>query len=435
MHPFLQEKIDQLLWHTDTGNSKAKAFVIRALRIFYGTARDLSNGLPSLRAMGLVYTTLLSIVPLLAVSFSVLKGFGVHNQLQPALNTVLEPLGDKGLVISQQIIAFVDNIKVGVLGAVGLAVLIFTVLSLVKKIESAFNNTWRISTNRNLVQRFSNYLSVILLGPVLLFASAGLTASFNSSSIVNKISGIEPFGTLLLLAGETVPYLLTAALFTFIFVLVPNTRVKIRSAVYGAVVATILWKISGAIFTAFIVNSTKYTAIYSGFAILIIFMLWIYVSWLIVLIGASVSYYHQNPDRIADSSQVIRLSCRLREKLALAVMELIADSFHHNKKPWRLKTLARETGMSESALKLVLDALQHAGLLITTGKNALDYLPATSLENITLEMILQAARSAEEGPLLKPEQVHASQQLDETLAQLDSALSASLAGKTLKDLV
>ena len=138
----IKEYFDKLLWNTNLKKvSKYQAALIRSLRIFYGAGRDLSGGLLSLRAMSLVYTTLLSIVPLLAVSFSVLKGFGAHNQLEPALVSFLEPLGEKGIQISRQIISFVDNMKVGVLGSVDLLFLIFTVLSLVKKIESAFNYT------------------------------------------------------------------------------------------------------------------------------------------------------------------------------------------------------------------------------------------------------------------------------------------------------
>ena len=145
----IQEIIDHLLWNINLNKvNKFQAFGIQALRIFYGTFQDLKTGLPSLRAMSLVYTTLLSIVPLLAVSFSVLKGFGAHNQLEPTLVSLLEPLGEKGLQISHQIISFVDNMKVGVLGSLGLLLLIFTVLSLVKKIENAFNATWNIAVTR-----------------------------------------------------------------------------------------------------------------------------------------------------------------------------------------------------------------------------------------------------------------------------------------------
>ncbi len=432
----IQEKFTQLLWNTKLKDvNKFQAFLIQSLRIFYGAARDLNSGLPSLRAMGLVYTTLLSIVPLLAVSFSVLKGFGAHNQLEPALINLLEPLGEKGLQVSQQIISFVDNMKVGVLGSLGLLFLIFTVLSLVKKIESAFNYTWRITVTRNIFQRFSNYLSVILVGPLLLFTAAGLTASFNSSMVVDKFLSIEPFGTILLLLGESVPYVLTIITFTLIYILIPNTKVRFRSALYGAVVATILWKMIGALFTAFIVDSTNYTAIYSTFAILIIFMIWIYVSWMIVLTGASISYYHQNPDHISNQSQIIRLSSRLREKLSLTIMQLIAANFHNNENTWTLKTLSKKTGISEPALKMIVSSLLSNKLIVTTGKNNLHYQPSQSLENITVDMILNAARSAEETPHLCPDNVDTTQQVEDTIMRLENTITESTKHKSLKDLI
>lgn len=432
----IQERINQLLWQTKTKDLRlSQRYTIQFLRIFYAAMRDLSGGLPSLRAMGLVYTTLLSIVPLLAVSFSVLKGFGVHNQLEPALINLLEPLGEKGLSISQQIISFVDNIKVGVLGAVGLLVLIFTVLSLVKKIETAFNYTWRIRTTRGILQRFSDYLSVILIGPLLLFTASAMTASFNSLTVINKLLAIEPFGTLLLIIGELVPYLLTIASFTFIYLLIPNTKVKLGSAIYGAVFSTIAWKLVGLLFTAFIVNSTNYTAIYSGFAILIIFMIWIYMSWLIILTGASIAYYHQNPDCISNQSQVIRLSCRLREKLALTIMQLIASNFDKGEAAWTLKSLAIKSGISEPALLMVLSALTKKKLLVTSDTEKHTYLPARSLDSISLNMILDAVRSAEESPNLHPDDVSTSQKVNDVINKLDKTITDSTKNVTLKDLL
>jgi len=432
----LQKKVTALLWETNLKQANSlQVFLIQALRIFYGTVRDLSGGLPSLRAMGLVYTTLLSIVPLLAVSFSVLKGFGAHNQLEPALINILEPLGEKGLQLGQQIISFVDNMQVGVLGSVGLIFLIFTVLSLVKKIESAFNFTWRIQITRNIFQRFSNYLSVILIGPLLLFTGAGLTASFNSSTITNKLLSIEPFGTILLLFGELVPYLLTIITFTLIYILIPNTKVRFRSALYGAVITTILWKAAGTLFTMFIVNSTNYTAIYSGFAIMVIFMIWIYVNWLIVLTGASISYYHQNPDRIPDKSLVVRLSCKLREKLALTIMQLIATNFHNNAPGWTAKTLAKKTSISEPAIALMISDLQAKELLTTTGKNNLQSLLNHASESISVDLILDAARSAEETPNLRPDDVNAADQVNDVISSVECAITESSKNMTLKDLI
>ncbi|MBT8119794.1 MAG: YihY family inner membrane protein [Gammaproteobacteria bacterium] len=432
----IKETITKLLWETNLSKvSKSQAFITRSLRILYAAASDLGGGLLSLRAMSLVYTTLLSMVPLLAVSFSVLKGFGVHNQLEPTLISLLDPLGEKGVRISQQIISFVDNMKVGVLGSVGMLFLIFTVLSLVKKIETAFNFTWHISVTRNIFQRFSNYLSVILIGPFLLFTAAGVTASFNSSTVLEKISAIEPFGTMILFAGELLPYILTIITFTVMYALIPNTKVRFTSALLGAIVATILWKSIGTLFTMFIVNSTNYTAIYSTFAIMIIFMIWIYVSWLIVLTGASISYYYQNQDRISNKSQVFRLSCRLREKLALTVMQLIATNFHHNEPAWTLKELARKTAISEPALLLILTALKKDKLLVTTGDKKNHFLPSQSLENITIEMIMNAARNAEETNNLRADDVSTVQQVNDVILDIENAVSEATKGKTLKDLV
>ena len=431
-----QKLFNEFLWETKlTKLNKAQVLLIQNLRIFYGAFQDLKSGLPSLRAMGLVYTTLLSLVPLLAVSFSVLKGFGAHNQLEPMLTSLLEPLGEKGIQISQQIISFVDNIKVGVLGSVGLLLLIYTVLSLVKKIENAFNTTWRISVTRNIVQRFSNYLSVILIGPLLLFASAGLSASLHSSAIISSLQSIEPFGTLIVFLGLLTPYILTVISFSLIYLLIPNTKVQFRSALYGAIITTILWKAAGTLFTAFIVDSTNYAAVYSSFAILIIFMIWIYVSWLIILTGASISYYHQNPDRISNKSKMIRLSCRLREKLALTIMQLIANNFHNNKKQWTLKTLASETTISEDALMIIIPSLISDRLVTTSGEDNAYYLPAQSIENISVAAILNSARRAEETRELNPDDVESESQVCQIIIEIEQAVTSTIENKTLKDLI
>jgi membrane protein len=165
----LRADLGSLGWH--------KSLLVRTLRIVYATWKEFTDVQLSLRAMGLVYTTLLSLVPLLAVSFSVLKAFGVHNKIEPFLFSVLEPLGPKGAEITSRIIEFVNNIKVGILGSIGLAFLFYTVISLLQKIENAFNSIWKVSSSRSFARRFSDYTSVMLVGPLLVFAAMGLTAT------------------------------------------------------------------------------------------------------------------------------------------------------------------------------------------------------------------------------------------------------------------
>ncbi len=432
----LKTSISDFIWQRNLKALPAwKQFCIKMLRIFYAAGRDLGDGLPSLRAMGLVYTTLLSLVPLLAVSFSVLKGFGVHNQLEPALLNLLSPLGERSTQIVEQIIGFVDNMKVGALGTFGLLMLLFTVLSLVKKIETAFNYTWKLTTTRSLAQRFSNYLSVIMVGPVLIFTAIGITATVNNSTVVNNILAIEPFGSLILIAGEIIPVVLTIAVFSFIYVLVPNTKVKIKSAFTGAVAATFLWEITSWIFTAFIANSTNYTAIYSSFAILIIFMLWIYATWLILLTGASVAFYHQHPERTSKRQQLLRLSCQLREKLALTIMQMTGEHFHLSKPPWSSTALSKTLDVSEQAILLITSALKDANLLIAIEAKKHTYVPARSLEEISLCDVMTAIRQAEETPLLHPDGINSSPSVDDVIKKVDDSLKQTLKDLSLKDII
>ncbi|MDH3802623.1 MAG: YihY family inner membrane protein, partial [Deltaproteobacteria bacterium] len=222
-----------------------KALLIRVLRVFYVVIRDLLEGQLTLRAMSLVYTTLLAMVPLLAVSFSVLKGFGVHNQIEPLLLNFLRPLGERGVEVTSRIIGFVDSVKAGILGSIGFALLIYTVISLIQKIERACNDTWHVNRSRPLSQKFSDYLSVILIGPVLVFSALGITASVMSTAVVQKMVAIKVFGSLMELATKLVPYLLVIAAFTFVYIFVPNTRVRFRSALTGGLVAGVLWETSG----------------------------------------------------------------------------------------------------------------------------------------------------------------------------------------------
>jgi len=428
--------VTNFIWLMDLKTQPAwKRSFIKLLRVYYAAARDLANGLPSLRAMGLVYTTLLSLVPLLAVSFSVLKGFGVHNQLEPALLSLLQPLGEKSTQIVQQVLGFVDNMKVGALGSVGLLMLLFTVLSLVKKIETAFNFTWKLSTTRNLAQRFSNYLSVIMVGPVLIFTAVSISVTVNNSDAVNSILAIEPFGSLILLVGELLPFILTIGVYTFIYILVPNTKVKIKSALTGAFAAAILAKIVGWIFTAFIVNSTNYTAIYSSFAILIIFMLWIYATWLILLTGASVAFYHQYPERTSNRQQLLRLSCRLREKLALTIMQMVGKHFHNNKKPWSSLRLSEELDISEQAILLVTSALVNANLLIHVEGASNTFIPAQSLEVISIYDVLDAIRKAEESPLLHPDEIDSDEIVDTLISDIEGCFESKLKEQSIRDII
>jgi len=391
-------RIHQYIWSYNPCDSQQPRSRIRHyLQIMVMVGRDFMGGMLTLRSMSLVYTTLLSIVPLLAVSISVLKGFGVHDQLEPMLVRLLAPLGERSVEISARIVGFVDNMKIGVLGALGLGLLIFTVVSLIQKIESAFNYTWRLQSSRNLPQRFSNYLSVVLVGPVLIFSAVGITASLSSNTVVDMLNQLPYMNNVIRLIGKLLPYVLIIAAFTFIYMLVPNTRVRPRSALFGAVIAGILWESSGLLFTSFIGGSTSYTAIYSGFAILLMLMIWLYLSWLILLIGSSIAYYHQYPERLKWRKKDFHLSARMREQMILQLMVNIAR-YHDQQSSMttNVDNLAAYQQVPVEVIGRMIRALEDDGLIIRSSDKAQSYLPARALARIRLIDILRSSREAED---------------------------------------
>ena len=436
----LQELATQLLsyvWDDDlSGLRGIRRALVFVLRVSHMLLRELMGGQLNLRAMSLVYTTLLSIVPLLAVSFSVLKGFGVHNKIEPMLYNFLAPLGPKAAPITENIIGFVDNVKVGVLGSVGFALLIYTVIALLQKIEAAFNFVWQIDHLRPMSQRFSNYLSVILIGPVLVFSAVGFTATVLNTGIAQQLAAVEPFGTLMLFGGELVPYLLVCMAFTLIYIFIPNTRVNFQAALVGGVIAGVLWKTIGWGFAAFIASSSKYAAIYSSFAILILLLIWLYISWLVLLVGSQIAFYVQHPKYMTLHRVAFVFSNRLRERLALQIMYMVGYNYCHNRPPWDLLQLIDNLELPDEPVHRTLRVLIDTGYLIeVTGDSQPVYLPVHDLETIRIVDMLMDVRAAEETRFLNAKQLVSLPSVDKVVADINAAWQSALGDQTLRDLV
>ena len=339
---------------------------VKLLRLVLVAATEFKESFLSIRATSLVYTTLLSLVPFLAVTFSVLKAFGVHQQIEPILSQGLSPLGEKGAEITQNIIQFVDNLKVGVLGAVGVAGLFYTTYSLIEKIEEALNSIWRIEEGRPLARRITDYLSVVLVGPVIVFTAFGLTATAQSHWLVQRVMEIQPLGYVILLLTNLLPFLFMCLAFTFVYKLVPNTSVNMSSAFVGGLTAGVFWQVAGMAFAAFVASSSKYSAIYSSFAVLILFLIWLYVGWLIVLAGAQVAYYHQHPSAYLLHLRRKHQTPLFREYLTLALLGHITRRFIRGKAPLKEEHLARIQRVPLTIVESLINDLVNAHLLVRT---------------------------------------------------------------------
>ena len=432
MIPELQEKIEKTVW----GNALQKRgrlgqIASHLLRYLYALIRDILAGQLTLRAMSLVYTTLLSVVPLIAMSFSVLKGLGVHNDLRPLLYEGLAPLGEQGEEITDQVINLVDNVRGGLLGGVSLAFFIFTSVSMVQKVEESFNFVWHVGQPRSIARRFSEYLVVMLVGPVVIVIAIGMIASIRNASFVQMILDNDALGPVFVGAGKVMPYLLVASVFTFLYMFVPNTKVKLTSALVGGFVGGCIWAGMGVIFTTFVLYATQRELIYSGFAVAITTLIWLYLSWLVLLIGAEVAFYHQRPAFLRVGRREPSLSNSMRECLALNVMYLVGKAFRNKDRSLTLEGISAQLKIPSIALEPIVDRLEKDGLLIVTEKEAL--LPGREMARMQVADILDVVRQrGDTGSYRGPAW---SADIESIGEQLERAVSDVAGSQTLSDLL
>jgi membrane protein len=423
------------LWERDVrGASLVHRAGVYLARLGYVMVRDLYDGQLNLRAMSLVYTTLLSIVPLLALSFSVAKGLGLHEQLEPLLYQFLEPLGGKGAELGHRIMGFVRAANAKVLGGLGIALLAFTAVSLVQKVEDGFNFVWRVKQSRNLMRRFGGYLGVLITGPALIVIGLASATSLMSSKLMRRASGLESVSGAFELLQAVTPYLTVYAVFTLFYVLIPNTRVRWRSALFGALVGGTIWVWSGLAFARLGASSAQYDAIYSGFAIVLLTMIWLYLCWLILLFGSQMAFYHQNPRLMTRFRFRLQLGGRLREKLALTVMYLVGRSHHLGATPWTLETLSDELRVTGDALETVTARLLGAHLLIEVDDDG-GLVPARDIGALRLVEVVNAVRDPGNHEDHPEHYVQSFAAVEGVVDEVEGAVADALGDRTLRQLV
>ena len=398
-------------------------------------ARDLAYGQLTLRATGLVYTTLLSLVPLLALSFSVLKAFGVYNQIDPILLNFLAPLGEKSAEASKWIVKFIENLNVKVLGSIGLALLIYTVISLMQKIEESLNFIWHVAQLRSFARRFSGYLSVLLIGPVLIFSTLGIATTVMAAAQLRPFLALEPVGGAVYALAQAFSVFFVIGVFVFAYYFAPNTRVRLTSALTGGIAAGLLWEGASWAFAEFARLSTQYAAIYSSFAIFLLFLIWLYLNWLILLLGASIAFYSQHPEYLVLQPGEPRLSSRMRERVALMLMYLIGRAYQDRGPAWTFSSLTQRLDLPSFALQMVLDALEQDGFLVQTGDDPPAYLPSRDIGSITLEELLHTVRAAGEEQYLGPEAVPVPAEIESIMARVNLAIDEQVRDLTLRELL
>lgn len=423
------------LWHLDTHElTRRRLFLMRQLQVVAIVVRGFFSDGCMLRASALTYATLLSIVPLLALMFSLIKGFGGQNVLEPLLFKVFTHGSEE---VIGAILSYIENTNFRRLGTVGLAILVITVLTLLSNIEKSFNHIWGVKETRTMIRRFSDYFSVVLLSPLLMVAALSLTTSLRSQSLVQKLLETAFVGEALLLLFNILPYLAVWAAFTFMYLFMPNTRVQFAPALVGGIFGGTLWQLAQWTYVNFQVGVSRYNAIYGTMAALPILIVWLYVSWMIVLLGLELTYAMQNATIIREEYGEEPVNFASRERVAMTVLLLCAESFYSNVGSWNHARLCSELRLPPRLVRSVLNDLVRLGLLAKVQEPDQEgnvYHPGSAPEGIEVHAVLQALR--EDGST-QPRNFRMPGRdiVAEVEATLDHAEREALGGLTLRDMV
>ncbi|BDV43856.1 hypothetical protein GURASL_27790 [Geotalea uraniireducens] len=379
------------LWEVELSSfGPLRGGAVKYLRIAVMLVRAFYDDQCLLRASALTFSTLLSIVPLFALAFAVLKGFGVQNTLEPF---ILDQMAAGSQEIVDKIVTYINNTKVGSLGAIGLVTLLVSVVTLLGNIEEAFNAVWGVRETRSVYRKFSDYLSVIISAPVLLFAAVSVTTTLQSQKVVQWLVGSSYFGGLLLSLFHLVPYLSIWLALVFLYVFIPNTKVHFRSALIGGLIAGTVWQVAQWGYIHFQVGVSRYNAIYGTLAVLPVFMVWLYTSWMIVLFGVEVVYAHQHQRTLLREVHTPTVSYAVREQLALALLLEIAWAFWTDRPPWNAELLAERLKVPERMVRELLDQLIGAGWVAAGGDGEPTYLPARELGHIRVREVVDSVKA------------------------------------------
>ncbi|GAB1264710.1 YihY/virulence factor BrkB family protein [Aurantivibrio infirmus] len=419
-------QIDTWMWQAETERkTRLSKALWHAVRVGFAVIRDVLSGHITLHAMSLVFTTILSLVPFLALTFSVLVIFGITDTLEPILEQFAAPLGSAGLEYVEKILGFVNNIRSGALGVTALGLAIYTAISLVQKIERSFNEIWRVNQTRTFGQRFTNYLSIITFGPALVFAAQSL---FVSSDIVKQLVEIQPLGWAYGILSRVMPYIVIMGLFTFLYVFIPNTKVKVKYALIGGVIAGLGWQTSVWGFTLFVKFSTTYTAIYSSWAVALFFIIWLNLSWLILLVGASVSFYAQHAHQITRSRRYLP-SAVIDEYTGLNIVYRVAKQFDNDGGGASISEMESRLSVGPEVIQRITNKLiSHK--IVTVSIDGDQLLPARSLDKLPLTEVLAILRAPESS---MPASLMTDAKVVKVMTQLTDSFDQTIKNKTVMD--
>ncbi|SBW03235.1 YihY/virulence factor BrkB family protein [uncultured Dysgonomonas sp.] len=411
--------------------SSRKIGFYNIIKSFILAIRNIDGAQLFTRASALTYSTLLSIVPLLAVLFAIARGFGFQNIVKSQLFSYFagqEELLNKATAFIDKSIEYAQG---GVFLGIGVILLLYTVINLLSNIEDNFNKMWQVKTGRSYFRMFTDYLALIIIAPVFLICNAGITILLNSTAEQQYLLGlvISPM-------MKVIPFLITILLFTILYIYIPNTKVKFTSALFGGIFTGIAFQVFQMLYISGQIWISKYNAIYGSFAALPLLLLWLQLTWFFVLFGVQLSFAYQNVNKFSFEHETSNISRRYKDFVLLLIMTLIVKRFEKGHTPYTADELSEYYKIPTKLTNDSLFYLQEIGLIVETpSANTLvpAYIPAIDINQITVCYLFEKIDlHGSEDFVIDTDILFRSEW--ETILSMREAESNSCSNKLLKDL-
>ena len=427
------------LWKTDPTESRAIfTALFKPLQIILLTIHGFNKDKCYLMASALTFWSLLSIVPVAALAFGIASGFGFEKMLEQLL---LEKMPGQQEIILQVVNfshSLLEKTKGGLIAGAGVLFLFWSVIKILGNIEDSFNDIWKLTKSRTLARKIGDYLALMIICPFIFIVSSSvnlfITTSIKRLTEQNHLPDL--FSPIIFFGLKSIPYILTWTLFTFIYIIMPNTKVKFSSGLLSGIVAGTAYQLIQWGYISFQIGVSGHNAIYGSFAALPMFLLWLQISWLVVLVGTELSFNHQNIEKYALKQDADKISLTFKRLLTLKIMHLLIEFFYQGKQPLTKVQISKTLELPENFVTRILDELVDCRLVSCIRRDddeSASFQPALDINQLSIYYILNALdnHGTDVIPLKKDSSFEA---LSKSLKTMELAVKKSNANILLKDL-
>jgi membrane protein len=376
--------------------SPPKAFFVKSLRIIILAVRGFVKDNCQKTASVLTYYSLLNVVPIIAVVFGIAKGFGLEKIIEKQILQAAEKANWQADLTNQILKfshSFLEKVNGGLIAGIGVILMFWKVISIMGKIEDSFNAIWEVGKSRTLARKFTDYIAMMFLAPVLLVISSSATVLVASKvqAIISKIAFSGIFSSVIFFLLSLLPYVSMWILLTMLYLVMPNTRISLRSGFLGGVAAGTIYQVVQWIYIKFQIGVASYSAIYGSFAALPLFLVWVQMSWMILLLGAEIAHASEHYETFGFYPDYFQITTYSKKFLMLRIIHLITKKFSLGEKPFSAKQIASTLEIPVRLVQQLLNELTNAGLVtetITRTRNEVAFQPGRTIEDITVKHAL-----------------------------------------------